>query len=522
MISAQVDAQPTNTPRKVLDVHGEPVAPHTRPAGCGVAGIIVAVVVLAALAVGGYFGVTRLLHPAAAAAGGRGRGGGGPVPVVIAPVTKGDMSLYLNGLGTVTAYNTVTLRTRVDGQIMAIHFTEGQMVKEGQLLIEIDPRPYQVQLAQAQGTLQRDQAQLTNAKLDLQRFLSIPNSVTQQQIDQQKAMVAADEGTVVSDQSQVDNAKLNLVYCNITAPISGRIGLRLVDIGNMVHASDSAGLLVITQLQPIAMVFTVSEDQITEVLQRPDHGAGLPVDAYNRDMTAVLTKGKLLAIDNQVDPATGTVKIKAEFANDDGSLFPNEFVNAKLLVNSLKGVTIVPAAAVQLGPQNSFVYVVRGDNTVELRTVKIGPREGNQEVVEEGLAPGERVVTDGIDKLTQGTKVMPHTAGGGAGASTRPAGTGGGNAPGGRAGRSGGKAGATTRPASVPAAAREVSSAASSLSLSRYAGRGQGEGLPRDAALSMYDNRAVNPHPIPLPEYRERENVGVALANGGSDLGGVH
>jgi membrane fusion protein, multidrug efflux system len=480
MISAQVDAQSTNAPRQVLDVHGEPVVPETRPAGCGVAGIIVAVVVLAGLAVGGYFGVTRLLHPSAAAAGGgRGRGGGGPVPVVAAPVIKGNMDLYLNGLGTVTAYNTVTLRPRVDGQIMAIHFTEGQMVKEGQLLIEIDPRPYQVQLAQAQGQLLKDQALEKNAELDLQRYQSIQSSVTQQQIDTQAATVAQYKGIVESDKSQVDSANLNLVYCKITAPIAGRIGLRLVDVGNMVHASDSNGLLVITQLQPISMIFTVSEDQITEVLQRPDHGEGLPVEAYNRDMTAVLAKGKLLAVDNQVDPATGTVKLKAEFANTDDSLFPNEFVNAKLLVKTLKDVTIVPAAAVQMGPQNTFVYVVNpADKKVELRTVKTGPREGGQEVVEEGLKPGELVVTDGVDKLTQGTAVIPHSPNERAGASTRPAGAGGAaNAPG---GRSGGKRGATTRPASTPSAAHEVSSA--------------------------------NPLPNPLPEYREREPAGMAIA----------
>jgi membrane fusion protein, multidrug efflux system len=491
MISAQVDAQPTNTPRQVLDVHGDPITPQARPAGCGVIGLIVAVVVLVGLGVAAYFVVPRLLHPTAATAGGRGaRGGGGSVPVVAAPVVKGDMDLYLTGLGTVTAYNTVTVRPRVDGQIMAIHFNEGQFVKEGQLLIEIDPRPYQVQLAQAQGQLMRDQALLDNARRDLDRYQSIKGSVTQQQIDTQVASVAQYNGIVESDKSQVDNANLNLVYCKVTAPISGRIGLRLVDVGNLVHASDANGLLVITQLQPIAMIFTVAEDQISEVLSRPDHGQGLPVEAYNRDLTAVLARGKLLAIDNQVDPSTGTVKIKAEFANEDDSLFPNEFVNAKLLVKTLKGVTIVPAAAVQLGPQDTFVYVVKPDKKVELRTVKTGPREGGQEVIEEGLKPGELVVTDGVDKLTQGTTVIPHAPNERGRASTRPAGASTGNAPAGRSGRSGGKGGAATQPASAPIGGTQPRAA-----------------VPHD------------PLPNPPPEYSGRENVNVALVLAGSDAG---
>lgn len=522
MISAQVEAQPSNTPRQVLDVHGDPATPQTRSAGCGVVGLVVAVVVLAGLGVAAYFVLPRLLHPAAPAAAGGRNARGGVVPVVVAEVTQGDMNQYLTGLGTVTAYNTVTLRPRVDGQIMAIHFTEGQIVQAGQLLIEIDPRPYQVQLVQAQAQLARDQATLQNDQLDLNRYVSIQSSVTQQQIDAQKAKVAVDQGTIQGDVGQIDNVKLNLVYCNVTAPITGRVGLRLVDIGNLVHASDLNGLIVITQLQPIAMVFTVSEDQIAQVFRRPDHGQGLPVDAYNRDMTQVLASGKLLAVDNQVDPSTGTIKLKAEYPNADLSLFPNEFVNAKLLVNTMKDVTIVPAAAVQMGPQSTFVYVVKPDKTVELRNVKLGPREGAQQVIDDGLKPGEQVVTDGVDKLIPGTKVTARPPAGTAkGATTRPTGAGGASGAGGRAGRSGGKGGGgTTRPASVPATEPVAATAATApLALSRYAGRGQGEGLPRASARSSDDAGAANPLPNPLPGYREREKTGVALADGRADAG---
>jgi multidrug efflux system membrane fusion protein len=333
------------------------------------------------------------------------------------------MNLYLQGLGLVTPFNMVTIKSRVDGQIMQITYTEGQIVQEGQLLIQIDPRPYQTQLEQAQGQLLKDQALADEATRDLNRYLSIPNSVTQQQIDQQKALVQQDAGLVQSDKSAVDNAKLNLVYCHITAPITGRIGLRPVDVGNMVHATDTSGLAVIAQIQPITVVFTVTEDQISEVYRRPDHGLGLPVQAYNRDLTQVIAAGKLLAIDNQVDPSTGTIRIKGEFENVDGALFPNQFVNAKLLVNTLKNVVLIPAAAVQLGPQSSFVYVVKPDKTVQLQNVKPGPREENDQVIDEGVEAGQLVVTDGVDKLIQGTKVTiaPAGKGGAAGSTTRPA-----------------------------------------------------------------------------------------------------
>ena len=446
MISSHVEAQPPNAPRQVLNVDGEPAAPQTRRGGCSVAAIVITLVVIAAVAVGAYFLVTHWMGSSGkAGAGGKGKGPKGDIPVKVAEVKRGDMDIYLQGLGLVTPLNNVTIKSRVDGQIMQIAYTEGQIVKEGQLLVQIDPRPYQATLEQAQGQLLKDQAQQAEAQVDLNRYLSIPNSVTQQQIDQQKALVQQYAGAVESDQSAVDNATLNLGYCQIKAPITGRIGLRLVDVGNMVHATDTSGLAVIAQIQPITVVFTVTEDQISQVFTRPDHGDGLPVQAYNRDLTQVIATGKLLAIDNQVDPTTGTVKIKAQFDNADNALFPSQFVNAKLLVNTLKNVLLIPAAAVQIGPQSSYVYVVKPDKTVQLANIKVGPREGNEQVVEDGVTPGQSVVTDGVDKLIDGTKVTvtPPDKGTGAGSTTKPA----------RGGK--GKPG-TSMPSTRPAAASEA------------------------------------------------------------------
>lgn len=361
----------------------------------------------AALALG-YFLVTRIVFAQAKTTSGRGAGGAGrAVPVVAARARRGNMNLYLTGLGTVTPYNTVTVRTRVDGQIVKIYFTEGQIVKESDPLVDIDPRPFQVQLEQAEGQLAKDQSLLRNAQLDLERYQSIKTSITQQQIDTQQALVNQYAGSIKSDQGQVDNAKLQLIYCHVTAQIPGRIGLRLIDMGNIVHASDQQGLAVITQLQPIAIVFTIPEDEISRVMQRPDHGDGLQVDAFSQDLTQIIASGKVLAIDNQADPTTGMVRIKAEFQNADYSLFPNQFVNARLLVDTLRGVLIVPAAAVQRGPNNeTFVYIVNKDNAVELRrNIAVGPTEGDQTVIESAIEPAEVVVTDGVDKLQNGTKV---------------------------------------------------------------------------------------------------------------------
>jgi multidrug efflux system membrane fusion protein len=292
-----------------------------------------------------------------------------------------------------------------------IAFKEGQFVKQGDLLIVIDPRPYEVQLEQAQAALARDQAQLKNAQLDYSRYQGLVKEgvIAQQQFDAQKALVGQLEGTVQADQAAIDNAKLQLVYTRITAPVSGRIGLRLVDMGNMVHAADTTPLLVVTQLQPIAVVFTLPEDDLPNVAQHMKNRT-LQVDAYNRDDVTKLATGKLLTIDNQIDQTTGTGKLKAMFDNADSALWPNQFVNAHLLLETRKDAIVVPAAAIQRGPQgSSFAYVVKADKTVEVRPVKVAFSQGNVSAIESGLAAGDLVVTDGQDKLQGGTLVDPHT-----------------------------------------------------------------------------------------------------------------
>jgi membrane fusion protein, multidrug efflux system len=335
------------------------------------------------------------------------------VPVVAAASRRGDLSIYLTGLGSVTAYNTVTIRTRVDGELIKVAFTEGQLVRQGDLLAEIDPRTFEAQLNQTEGKLASDTAQLENARLDQKRYeqLSTQGVIARQQLDTQSASVRQYEGTIKTDQGMIENIKLQLIYCHIHAPLTGRIGLRLVDQGNIVHATDQTGLAAITQLQPIAVLFNLAQDYLPEVMKKWHDGQSLPVEAWDRDLKKKLAIGKLLTIDNAIDPSTGTARFKAEFPNEDSSLFPNQFVNARLLVDTRYGAVIVPAAAIQRSPTASFVYVVKDDQTVEMRNVVPGPVEGDNASLESGLKPGELVVIDGVDKLQQGSKVEARVVG---------------------------------------------------------------------------------------------------------------
>lgn len=332
------------------------------------------------------------------------------IPVVTAPAKQREMNLYLNGLGTVTALKTVTIRSRVEGEIIRVNFTEGQMVKEGDLLAEIDTRPFEVQRDQAKGQLARDEATLKSAKINLERLekAAKSNAVSPQEVQNQIALVEQTEGILKSDQAMVANAELQLTYCKITAPIDGRIGLRLVDVGNIVRANDPSGIAVVNQLQPIAIVFTISQDDIPRVQERFREQKELTVEAYDRDFTHKLATGKLIATDNQVDATTGTLRLKAQVDQDAGSLFPNQFVNTRLLVDTRKDAIVIPSAAVQRGPSATFVYLVKGETgeeSVELRNVQVGPSEGAETIIESGLEPGEVVVTDGIDKLQPGAKI---------------------------------------------------------------------------------------------------------------------
>ncbi|AOZ49280.1 MdtA/MuxA family multidrug efflux RND transporter periplasmic adaptor subunit [Chromobacterium vaccinii] len=333
--------------------------------------------------------------------------GAAPMAVGVADVRTMDAPLQLNALGTVSSTNTVTVRSRVDGQLDKIHFTEGQQVKQGQLLAELDARPYQAALTQAEGQLLRDQALLENARLDLARYkqLAGQNSISKQQVDTQQALVRQYEGTVKVDQGSVAAARINVDYTRVVAPISGRVGLRQVDPGNIVHASDANGLVTITQTQPINAVFAVPETSLASVLQAARADKALKVEAWDRDNRHKLADGKLLALDNQLNTSTGTINIKASFANEQQQLFPNQFVNINLQLGVRKDAVVVPTVAVQLGKVGSYVYTVGGDSTVSIAKVRTGPASGSDTIIENGLKPGQRVVIDGVDKLRNGAQV---------------------------------------------------------------------------------------------------------------------
>ncbi|EIT7184394.1 MdtA/MuxA family multidrug efflux RND transporter periplasmic adaptor subunit [Serratia marcescens] len=355
-------------------------------------------------------GTTPGAHQAAGKTGaGRAAGGrrGAPMsPVQAATATQQTVPRYLSGLGTATAANTVTVTSRVDGQLMAIHFTEGQQVKAGDLLAEIDPRPFQVLLTQAQGQLAKDQATLANARRDLARYQQLvkTNLVSRQELDTQASLVQQTEGAIKADQGAVDSAKLQITYSRITAPIDGRVGLKLVDVGNYVTSGSTTGLVVITQTHPIDVVFTLPEGNIADLLKAQKAGP-VSVEAWDRTNQNKLTTGSLLSLDNQIDTATGTIKLKARFANEDDALFPNQFVNARLQVDTLHDAVVIPTAALQMGNEGNFVWTLSEDNKVSKHRVTAGVQDSRQVVISAGLNAGDRVVTDGIDRLTEGMQV---------------------------------------------------------------------------------------------------------------------
>jgi membrane fusion protein, multidrug efflux system len=367
----------------------------------------IVLLVVCLLAVGTYAVLVRTGKVPLGSAGDQRKAPVPGIPVVAVQAKKSDFSIYISGLGSVTPVYTVTVKSRVDGQLMEVLYREGQNVNQGDVLAMIDPRPFQVQLTQAEGQLARDQALLKNAQLDLERYRVLwqQDSVQKQQLDTQEALVRQYEGVVKTDQGQIDSAKLQLIYCRIASPITGRVGLRLVDPGNIVRATDANGLVVITQLQPITVVFPISEDNLPLVLPKLKAGNQLAVEAWDRDDKRKIAEGVLLTIDNQVDPTTGTVRFKATFDNKDNQLFPNQFVNAHLLVDVRVGATVVPASATQRGPRGTYVYIVNADNSVTQRLIEMGETQKGLTVIKSGVAPGELVVVDGAERLRDGARV---------------------------------------------------------------------------------------------------------------------
>jgi multidrug efflux system membrane fusion protein len=374
------------------------------------------------MAVAGYYLGPRVIgatrgSPSDAPGANRGGRGSGAIPVVAVKAVRGNIGEYITGLGNVTPIYTVTVKSRVDGQLMEVHYKEGDIVQEGAPLLEIDPRPYQVQLEQAEGALVRDQALLENAKVDLSRYQDLvkTDAIPEQQFATQRALVAQDEGVVRTDQGQIDSAKLNLVYCHIAAPITGRVGLRLVDPGNIVHATDTNGLVVITQMQPISAIFPVAEDQLPRILPKFRAGQKLEVDAWDRDQTHKLAAGTLATMDNQIDQTTGTLRLRADFPNTDDALFPNQFVYARLLVEERRSVTLIPTSAIQRTTTSTYVWLVKPDSSVTVREITVGTTEGDQSQILSGMEPGDEAVITGVDKLNEGAKVRVQGQGQGRG-----------------------------------------------------------------------------------------------------------
>ena len=384
-------------PEELPPIEGAP--PPRRSPLYGLLWLIMLVVVVTAV-------VWYVLHRQQPAAPGRAISGG-PMPVGTTTVQKGDMPITVAALGTVTPLAMVTVRTQLNGQLIEVGFQEGQMVNKGDFLAQIDPRPYQVALEQAEGQLAKDQAALTNAEVDLKRYQTLvaQNSVARQTRDTQIATVAQDRGIVQADQAAVDTQKLNLVYAHVIAPVGGRVGLRQVDAGNYVQTSDANGLVVITQLQPISVIFTVPEDNLPAILAQLHAGKTLDATAFDRSGMTQLETGQLATIDNQIDTTTGTVKLRAQFPNANLNLFPNQFVNVSLHVDTVQGTSIVPSSAIQRGAPGTFVYLVKPDNTVGIQVVTLGPSNGEQVAVTKGLDPGQVIVTDGADRLKDGAKV---------------------------------------------------------------------------------------------------------------------
>jgi multidrug efflux system membrane fusion protein len=354
----------------------------------------------------GAFYFYRQHEKAAAAAQAQAKQPHPAVPIATASARTGDIGVYINALGTVTPVYTATITSRVDGQITNVAYREGQMVRKGDLLIEIDPRPFQAALTQAQGTLAKDEAVLNEARIDLNRFQQAydRNAIAKQQLDDQEQLVKQDEGTVKQDQGTVASAATNVDYTRIVAPIEGRVGLRLVDPGNIVTSGATTPLVVITQLQPITVIFSVAEDYLPQIQKQLRNGQKMPVDAFARDQTTKLATGTLLTLDNQIDQTTGTLKLKAIFQNQDTDLFPNQFVNARLLVDTQRSVTLLPTAAIQRNAQGAFVYVIGSDNSATLRTVTVGTTDGNTAAVQ-GVNAADVVAVNGFDKLQNGAKV---------------------------------------------------------------------------------------------------------------------